>query len=1158
MMRRLYMNSSVNNEKPREIQPSGSRRIYSSIENIRATAWLYGIDTVEMDHASILMLGCKDGTEMLPFSLNYPNARIVGIELESEQYESKQQDTISLAHSDLQLFSCSLAEFLESELGLFDYIVLHNSFALLSNELTDTLLLSCQQRLSSKGVMAVDWLCQPGAKLMESVRDAVQIHSGSAESLQQQVTQGRKMLSWLQDMTDKHNSGNKFYAGLNEQAEALSDTLFAHHYLSSHNESSYFIEFNGRVEQAGLMYVGDLRPATEHIDYYNKEAAELWLEMSQGNNKILAQQYLDIAINRSRRFSLLTTAGKTVFDNVDYERLAQMKWAGSFRRQSREIRHNPNHLAGHDGVPVGTDDITTLGILDVLGEAWPSSVSFEQLVFQTRLPDDDPELPGENLHEQKVLLALTALFKKGMSGLHFQREAMAKCQSHQLTTPVAIQKQLISATDNDTVINLWHERVNISAEERDFLLSEIPEITADNLDIADDLVFRGLLNASVLGWKRYYQQRARLASLTEVGRIACSLLLFSSDRSAGGFYSPEYEKIEREECVNSQSDTDDEVTADLIIPINKLIINGDNAKARELVVEKLPELLTSLTGNYYLVRFYKRVADYPAAILSLSRMLSFNSTSLFIYSELAMALYEYRMSWQAGRLARAILRCDKSSGPDWFLLGTLHKESKTYERAEYCARQGVKLVPNSKQMIGLLGSCLCEQAKTDEGIKFLKQSIKHPLVDFGNMGGLAFILTHSESATLAEIMEYHRGYATGAMHWASQQKYTGYQPENRDPHRKLRIGFVSGDFRAHHPVDFFFRPVWASLDRDKFEVFAYNSAPSYARNSGTDYYESTATGWRDIQHASTIEFAEMVKADEIDILIDLAGHTAHNRLLAFALKPAPVQISWVGYHATTGLPTVDYYATIFPVPKDPALEAQFTEKMIYLSLPRNFGNESGNVEINELPALKNGYFTFGSFNRPNKINDKVLDTWAEIILSVPDSRMIISNIAMVTWPELRGKLAARGIEDERIILRESTDMQSYLKAHNEVDLLLDTFPFTGGTVTNHAAWMGVPTISLSGETLVSRQGASIMYSLGLPGFVANNKEDYIAKAVSWAGRLEELNRIRLELRGSMEIKHNQKELIGEYVGEMLSRCWQTYCRGEKPESFSVGEIYDVK
>jgi tetratricopeptide (TPR) repeat protein len=100
-----------------------------------------------------------------------------------------------------------------------------------------------------------------------------------------------------------------------------------------------------------------------------------------------------------------------------------------------------------------------------------------------------------------------------------------------------------------------------------------------------------------------------------------------------------------------------------------------------------------LNGNYYLVRFYKRVADYPAAILSLSRMLSFNSTSLFIYSELAMALYEYRMSWQAGRLARAILRCDKSSGPDWFLLGTLHKESKTYERAEYCARQGVKLVP---------------------------------------------------------------------------------------------------------------------------------------------------------------------------------------------------------------------------------------------------------------------------------------------------------------------------------------------------------------------------------------------------------------------------------------------------------------------------------
>ena len=410
---------------------------------------------------------------------------------------------------------------------------------------------------------------------------------------------------------------------------------------------------------------------------------------------------------------------------------------------------------------------------------------------------------------------------------------------------------------------------------------------------------------------------------------------------------------------------------------------------------------------------------------------------------------------------------------------------------------------------------------------------------------------------MQEILECHLGYANGAMRWAEQQKFVGYQPADKTSNRKLRIGFVSGDFKENHPVNFFFLPVWDALDRSKFELFAYNSAPAYGRNAGTDYYEKTSDGWREVQHTSTTELAEMIKQDQIDILIDLAGHTAFNRLMTFALKPAPVQISWVGYHATTGLPTMDYYATIFPVPKDPALEAQFTEKLIYLSLPRNFGAKEESPDINILPAFENNHFTFGSFNRPNKVNDSVLDAWAEILLAVPTARMIVANMPMVTWPELEHKFEIRGIDKDRITLREATDMQSYLKAHNEVDLLLDTFPFTGGTVTSHAAWMGVPTVSLSGETLVSRQGASIMYSLDLPEFIAHSKEEYVANAVGWTQRLNELYSIRMNLRNSMKIKNNQKESIAGYVEQMLYKCWQDYCEGREPESFSVGEIYDV-
>lgn len=1153
------MNSVANMETPAEFTSSGARRLYSSIEHIRAVAWLYGVDTARTRHASVLVLGCGNGEELLATSVKYPYANVVGIELETENCQDAMLATLASGRDNLKLYSASIETFLEADLGKFDFIIVQGSFAFLANSLTDAILLSCQQRLSEKGIIAVDWFCQPGAKFTETLRDAMQIHSSRADTHNGQVHHARAMLDWLDQTTVETSTTKKLISHINETSQGLSDALLSHHYLSSDHTASYLIEFNERIENNGLAYVGDIRPATEHASYYDDDMTQSWLELSYGAGKVLTQQYLDIAVNRNRRFSLLVNASRSaeVLETVDYDRLAGMRWAGSFRRKSQNIRHSPNFLTGHDGTPIATEDITTLGILDILGEAWPLSVSFEQLVFHTRLPDDDPLEYDELAHRKKVLAALTALFKTNFAGLHYLRETEPASDQHELGVVPSISAQLQARPVASALINLWYETVNISDEERALMLNaKIPQDEEHRL-LLEGLIFKGLLTGSVIGWKRYYQLMASQADLTDVGRIATALLLFSSNESAGGFYTSEYEKIANKMTLSTQSGSEPEVDADMIIEINKLIIKGENARARELVAEKLSLLQESLNGNYYLVRFYKRVADYPAAILALTRMLSFNSTSLFIYSELAMALYDYRMSWQAGRLARAILRCDKTSGPDWYLLGILHKESKTLERAEYCARKGVELVPTSKQMVSLLGSCLCEQAKTEEGIAFLKQSIKDPAVDFGNMGSLAFILTHSGNASVQEILDCHLGYAKGAMRWAEQQKFVGYQPADKTSNRKLRIGFVSGDFKENHPVNFFFLPVWDALDRSKFELFAYNSAPVYGRNAGTDYYEKTSDGWREVQHTSTTELAEMIKQDQIDILIDLAGHTAFNRLMTFALKPAPVQISWVGYHATTGLPTMDYYATIFPVPKDPVLEAQFTEKLIYLSLPRNFGAKEESPDINILPAFENNHFTFGSFNRPNKVNDSVLDAWAEILLAVPTARMIVANMPMVTWPELEHKFEIRGIDKDRITLREATDMQSYLKAHNEVDLLLDTFPFTGGTVTSHAAWMGVPTVSLSGETLVSRQGASIMYSLDLPEFIAHSKEEYVANAVGWTQRLNELYSIRMNLRNSMKIKHNQKESIAGYVEQMLYKCWQDYCEGREPESFSVGEIYDV-
>ncbi|GKV76872.1 SAM-dependent methyltransferase [Pectobacterium carotovorum subsp. carotovorum] len=1149
--------------KSTDAAPSGSRRVYGSVEHIRSVSWLYGLETAKARHAQVLVLGCGDGANLLPFVTTHPFANVVGVELDTEiRFTERLQAVNDLALANLQLYSLSLPALLENQWQNFDYVIIQNSFALLANDITDTLLAFCQQKLTPQGVIAIEWPCQPGAKTLEMVRDAVQLHSSRASSHEGQIDHGKAMLTWFTDVTHQNNPIKPLLKQTFKQFESISDTLFSHYFLEGKSEANYLVEFNSRIENAGLTYVGDVQPATEHADYYDEEINALWEDITADGGKILSQQYLDIAVNRNRRFSLLTsqTRASEILDSVDYTRLKQMRWAGSFRRVTSHIRHAPDRVAGHDAIPIGTNDMATLGVLDVLGEAWPYSVSFEQLVFHTRLPDDNPVLSASVSHDKKVLAVLKALFKKGIAGLHFQLDEDGYIASHEhhVTVPSGVVGQLRTGNDLLSVVNLWHETVNITAAEREQLLLSEQILTADNQTLLDGLHRKGLLTASVLGWKLYLQQAASMADLIDVGRLACSLLLFSSDTSAGGFYTPDFERLAKKIRQNNAEELDDSIDGELVLEINKFIIKGDNKQAIDLVAKERDRLMTTLNGNYYLARFYKRVADTASVVLMLTRMLSFHSTSMFIYSELAMALHDYRMSWQAGRVARALLRCDRKNSPDWYLLATLHKESKTYERAEYCARQAYELAPDSKQIVSLLGSCLCEQAKTDEGIEFIRRSIKNPMTDYGNYSSLAFILTHSGKASAQEIYECHLAYAKGLMGWAKQQSFQGYEPTDKSIDRKLRIGFVSGDFRDNHPVSFYFSPIWDALDREQFELYGYNSAPAYARNAGTDRFEATADKWREIQHTSILELAEMIKDDQIDILVDLAGHTGHNRLSTFAVKPAPIQISWVGYHSTTGLPPMDYYATIFPIPKDPAIEAQFIEKLIYLSLPRNFGSKEEDQTINPLPALENGYFTFGSFNRPNKVNDEVLDLWAEVLKRSPTSRMIIGNMAMVLWADIRQKLRDRGIEDERITLREATGLQKYLQAHNDVDLLLDTFPFTGGTVTSHAAWMGVPTISLAGETLVSRQGASIMYSLGLPDFVASNKVEYLIQAVGWTTRLEELNKIRLGLRDRMQIKHNQKDLIGLYVGQMFRECWRRYCQGEAPESFSIGEIYDVK
>ncbi len=332
------------------------------------------------------------------------------------------------------------------------------------------------------------------------------------------------------------------------------------------------------------------------------------------------------------------------------------------------------------------------------------------------------------------------------------------------------------------------------------------------------------------------------------------------------------------------------------------------------------------------------------------------------------------------------------------------------------------------------------------------------------------------------------------------------------PTRRLRLGYVSADFRAH-PVAYFIEGVLAAHDRRSVEVFCYGNAVN--GDATTKRIAAIADHWRDIAGLSDDEAAERIAADAIDILVDLSGHTAGNRLTLFARKPAPIQCTWLGYVGTTGLAEIDYIVTDrFVLP--PEDECFYSERPY--RLPNSylcFTPPETEVAVGELPAVEAGAVTFGCFNNLMKINGPVVDLWSKLLASVPRSRLFLKTAQLgdpTICAGLEREFAARGIARERLVLAGLAPRQELLAAYNAVDIALDPFPFGGGTTTIEALWMGVPVISLRGDRFVGRVGESVLTTVGLPELVAASTADYLASAVALAGDLPRLAALRAGLR----------------------------------------------
>lgn len=478
------------------------------------------------------------------------------------------------------------------------------------------------------------------------------------------------------------------------------------------------------------------------------------------------------------------------------------------------------------------------------------------------------------------------------------------------------------------------------------------------------------------------------------------------------------------------------------------------------------------------------------------------------YANLGLALYESDRVPQAIEVYRMGLKTKPVAELHDNLAIALQKVGAVDEAIEHY-RAALELSPNNLNTQSNLAGALAEGGGPRAAIEAYRHILElHPkhLVAYSN---LLFNMSVDDGTSsqqyLAEAANYNAQLTRTPLPAAQPRALQG---------RRLRVGLVSGDLRIH-PVGFFLEGILHNLSGDSLELFAY--ATSAYEDALSERIKPLFSTWRMVRALSDEAAARVIREDGVDILIDLSGHTGYTRLPLFAYRPAPVQVSWLGYFASTGVEAIDYVLAdeaCVPVGR----EGDFTEQIWRLPDTRlcyTPPTEASAPPVAPLPALHKGHITFGCFQRLPKLTDAVLALWGRVFAALPTARLLLQT-SQVNRPKYRElilqRLAAVGISADRVTARGYSARDAYLQAYGEVDLVLDTFPFTGGTTTCEALWMGVPTLTLSGDSMIARQGVSMMAAAGLPDWIASTQDDYVAKAVAFASDLQALASLRAGLR----------------------------------------------
>ena len=552
----------------------------------------------------------------------------------------------------------------------------------------------------------------------------------------------------------------------------------------------------------------------------------------------------------------------------------------------------------------------------------------------------------------------------------------------------------------------------------------------------------------------------------------------------------------------------------------QLQAQGDIAGAEKIYKLILEAEPNHGDGIFYLGMILCQSKRFDEAFTLLKRAVKVHPNVFEFHYNLGL-IYESNGHFaQALECYRRVVELEPSGNSHSNLAKNLSDSGQLNEAIEF-AREAVKRLPHNQRAIphNNLGSALTLRGELEEGLENYKLAIAIDVENASMHSNYLLASNYVANPDLASLFQEHKKFGDKFESFIAKMYENPLATQAKRAQRaradhKPRIGYVSPDFYGH-AVGQFIEPILATHDKSKFDVFCYSD--NFHTDDSTARMKAVVANWRQVDKLNDEDLARLIQSDGIDILVDLAGHTALNRLGVFIRKPAPIQVTWIGYPNTTGLSTMDYRITDALADPVGAADVLHTERL--LRLPECFScyqAPKNSPDVGPLPALANGFITIGSFNNFAKITPHVMRVWIDIMNRVPRSRLLLKNRSLDN-PRLKqlilDELCKHGADAKRVELR-SPDISSieHLNGYNLLDIALDSFPYNGTTTTCEALWMGVPVIALAGNNHVSRVGVSQMTNLGLPELIARDTNDYVNIAVALANDVPRLAALRSGLR----------------------------------------------